>query len=113
MCPNSAESLTNSDRTCPNLRQDLFETLDRILPTPSKTMTESGSNTDRICPKRTGSILNYKSTQFFWSEHCDFFPSRSGNVIVSNVVNATASANTEATAATIANYPLLLYIPCP
>jgi hypothetical protein len=25
----------------------------------------------------------------------------------------TASANTVATAATIANYPLLLYIPCP
>jgi hypothetical protein len=34
-------------------------------------------------------------------------------VIVINVVYATASANTEATAATIANYPLLLYIPCP
>jgi hypothetical protein len=76
-------------------------------------MTEFVSNTDRICPKHTGSILNYESIQynFFGPNIVISFLVEVVMVIVNNVNNASAS--TEATAATIANYPLLLYIPCP
>ncbi len=54
-----------------------------------------------------------KVHNFFGPNIVIFFLVEVVMVIVNNVVHAMASASTEATAATIANYPLMLYIPCP